>query len=84
VSRATVIDLAADLGVPCREADIDLYDAYNAHELFPAVDQSLHLPRTQRQWQPDRRWQRVGPDHQTPDIEPVACDFVAQYLKHLS
>ena len=34
VSRATVIELAHGLGIPFREADIDLYDAYNADEVF--------------------------------------------------
>ena len=34
VSRQTVIDLARQEGIPLREADIDLYDAYNAHEVF--------------------------------------------------
>jgi branched-chain amino acid aminotransferase len=34
VSRQTVIDLAAKLGIPFREADIDLYDGYNADEAF--------------------------------------------------
>ena len=31
---ATVLELAERLGIPCREADIDLYDAYNADEVF--------------------------------------------------
>lgn len=34
VSRQTVIDLAEQEGIPLREADIDLYDAYNADEAF--------------------------------------------------
>ena len=34
VSRATVIELAQTLNVPCTEADIDLYDAYTADEAF--------------------------------------------------
>lgn len=34
VSRQTAIDLARRLGVPFREADLDLYDAYNAEEAF--------------------------------------------------
>lgn len=34
VSRQTAIDLAASIGKPVREADIDLYDAYNAEEAF--------------------------------------------------
>ena len=34
VSRQTVIDLAREEGLALREADIDLYDAYNAEEVF--------------------------------------------------
>jgi branched-chain amino acid aminotransferase len=34
VSRQTVIDLAAKIGIPFREADIDLFDGYNADEAF--------------------------------------------------
>ena len=34
VSRQTVIDLARQEGLPLRETDIDLYDAYNAEEIF--------------------------------------------------
>ena len=34
VSRATVIELAETLKIPCHEADIDLYDAYTADEAF--------------------------------------------------
>ena len=34
ISRETAIDLAHELGIPLREADIDLYDAYTADEAF--------------------------------------------------
>jgi branched-chain amino acid aminotransferase len=34
ISRATVIELAREIGQPCVEADIDLYDAYTADEAF--------------------------------------------------
>jgi branched-chain amino acid aminotransferase len=34
ISRQTVIDLAREIGHPCVEADIDLYDAYTAEEAF--------------------------------------------------
>ena len=34
VSRQTVIELAREEGLALREADIDLYDAYNADEAF--------------------------------------------------
>ena len=34
ISRETVIQLAREIGQPCVEADIDLYDAYTADEAF--------------------------------------------------
>ena len=34
VSRGVVLDLAAELGVPARESDLDLYDAYTSDEAF--------------------------------------------------
>ena len=34
VSRQTAIDLARQEGLTLREADLDLYDAYNADEIF--------------------------------------------------
>lgn len=34
ISRETVIELAREIGQPCVEADIDLYDAYTADEAF--------------------------------------------------
>lgn len=34
ISRQTVIDMAAELGIPAREDDVALYDAYTADEIF--------------------------------------------------
>jgi branched-chain amino acid aminotransferase len=34
ISRQTVIELAEKIGVPCREKDFDLFDAYNGDEFF--------------------------------------------------
>jgi branched-chain amino acid aminotransferase len=34
ISRSTTIELAQELGIETREADIDLYDAYTADEAF--------------------------------------------------
>jgi branched-chain amino acid aminotransferase len=85
VSRATVIELCAQEGIPCREADLDLYDATTADEAF-MTSTSLCLcpvrsiagrplpgpvpgPITRRLTDAYRRF--------------VDCDFVAQYLKHL-
>jgi branched-chain amino acid aminotransferase len=87
VSRATVIELAAELGIECREAAIDLYDAYNADEVFLTSTSLCICPvRTVN-------GSKIG-DGGVPGpitrrlteayIELVDCDFVAQYLKHLA
>ncbi len=34
ISRQTVIDMAGELGIPAREDDVALYDAYTADEIF--------------------------------------------------
>lgn len=85
VSRQTAIELAAELGIPCREADIDLYDAYNAEEAFitstslcicpiasvngMAMSAGAYGPITQRLIDAYR--------------DLVDCDFVQQYLDRL-
>jgi branched-chain amino acid aminotransferase len=86
VSRATVIDLAAGLGVPCHEADIDLYDAYNADELFLTSTSLCICPVRSVNGNPIADGSVPGPiTKRLTDayIELVDCDFVAQYLKHL-
>ena len=67
VSRATVIELAAELGIPCREADIDLYDAYTADEVFLTSTSLCICPVRSVNGTTDRRRQHPGPDHQAPD-----------------
>jgi branched-chain amino acid aminotransferase len=44
VSRQMTMDLAAKLGIPCDEADIDLYDAANAEEMFLTSTSLCILP----------------------------------------
>ena len=44
VSRQTVIELAREEGLALREADLDLYDAYNADEVFITSTSLVHLP----------------------------------------
>lgn len=34
ITRATIMDCAAELGIPCREAVVTLYDCYSADEAF--------------------------------------------------
>lgn len=46
VSRATVLDLARQLGIPCREEDLQPYDLYTADEAFFAATSPCVLPVT--------------------------------------
>ena len=54
VSRQTVIDLAREEGLTVREADIDLYDAYNADEVFLTSTSLCICPVTQGERRRDR------------------------------
>jgi branched-chain amino acid aminotransferase len=86
VSRATVIDLARDEGLPLREADIDLYDAYTADEIFLTSTSLCICPVTRL------NGQEIGPKGQVwGPVTKQLCDayrrfvdhdFVGQYLKH--
>jgi len=44
ISREVVIELAEDLGIPCREAAITPYDVYNADEAFITSTSKCILP----------------------------------------
>ncbi|HVX99768.1 MAG TPA: aminotransferase class IV [Pseudorhodoplanes sp.] len=85
VSRQTVIDLAREEGIPLHEADIDLYDAYNADEMFLTSTSLCICPVVQV------NGIRIGPQGQV--FGPVTQrltdaykrfvdhDFVAQYTR---
>jgi len=85
VSRQTVIDLAAEDGLTVREADIDLYDAYNAEECFLTSTSLCICPVTKV------NGVVIGPEGQIwgPTTTRLAntyerfvgYDFVGQYLK---
>jgi branched-chain amino acid aminotransferase len=86
VSRATVIELAAKLGIPCREADLDLYDAYNADEAFitstslcicPVASVNGMAPAGGIYGPVTKRLIEAY-------VELVDCDFVQQYLGRLA
>lgn len=86
VSRQAVIDLAGGLGIPCAEADLDLYDAYTADECF-LTSTSLCICGVRSL---NGRGFAAGvlPGPVTRRLieaytEMVGCDFVAQYLAHL-
>lgn len=88
LSRQTVIDIARRKGIAVREADIDLYDAYNAEEAFITSTSwcmvpvrsingrtigTGNLPRPITAALIDGYKERLG-----------GFDFVAQYLRHLT
>jgi branched-chain amino acid aminotransferase len=85
VSRQTVIDLARAEGIPCAEADIDLYDSYVADEMFLTSTSLCICPVTKI------NGVEIGPKGQVwgPVTKRLAdaysryvgYDFVGQYLK---
>jgi branched-chain amino acid aminotransferase len=85
VSRQTVIELAREGGLIVHEADIDLYDAYNADEVFLTSTSLCICPVTKVNGAP------IGPPGQVwgPTTQRLADayrafvghDFVGQYLK---
>jgi branched-chain amino acid aminotransferase len=86
ISRETVIGLCGELALPCREADLDLYDAAAADEIF-MTSTSLCIRPVRSIG--GRALPRPIPGPITARLAAayaasVDCDFVAQYLKHLS
>jgi branched-chain amino acid aminotransferase len=85
VSRQTVIDLAKAEGIAFQEADLDLYDAYNAEEVFLTSTSLCICPVTKlngvdigpkgQVWGPVTR--KLSDAYQ----RFVDFDFVDQYLK---
>ena len=85
VSRATAIELCGKLGIACREADLDLYDAATADEIFMTSTSLCICPVRSIG---GRKLPGAVPGPVTRRLseayaESVGCDFVAQYLAHL-
>ncbi len=88
VSRQMTMDLAAKLGIPCAEADIDLFDAANADEIFLTSTSLCILPVSSFDGQPvgPTPWAGAGPVTQRLTdayAAEVGCDFVQQYLDRI-
>lgn len=84
ISRATVIELAAALAIPCREADLDGYDALTADEAFLTSTSLCICPIGRIN---GRAIEPHGPlTRRLTDAyrDLVGCDFVAQYLRRLT
>ena len=87
VSRAVVMELAEGLGIPVAEQDIDLYDAYTAEEAFLTSTslclcpvRSINGALISSGKVPGTVTQRLIDAY----VKLVDCDFVAQYLRHLT
>ena len=86
VSRQAVIDLCGAQSIPCREGDLDLYDAATADEIFMTSTSLCICPvrsiggRKLADPVPGPITRRLTQAY----ARSVDCDFVAQYLKHLS
>jgi len=85
ISRAMVIDLCGDLKIACREADLDLYDAATADEIFMTSTSLCICPvrsiggRALPTPIPGTITRRLSDAY----ARLVGCDFVAQYLRQL-
>jgi branched-chain amino acid aminotransferase len=86
VSRAMAIELCGTLGIACREADLDLFDAATADEIFMTSTSLCLCPvrsiggRVLPGPLPGPVTRRLSEAY----AHEVGCDFVAQYLKNLS
>ena len=86
ISRQTVIDLASKLSIPCRESDLDLYDAYAAEEAFLTSTSLCVCPVRSINGTRIGGADVFGPVTQRVIqgyTELVGCDFVEQYRRHL-
>ena len=85
VSRGAVMDLCGELDIPCEEADLDLYDAATADEIFMTSTSLCICPvrsiggRLLPGPVPGAVTRRLTEAY----ARLVDCDFVAQYLRHL-
>ena len=86
VSRRTAMEMAAQLGIPCEERDLDVYDAVTADEVF-LTSTSLCLGGVRSvNGQPIGDGRVPGPiTKRLTDayVALVGTDFVAQYLARL-
>jgi branched-chain amino acid aminotransferase len=86
VSRETVITLARDLGIEVEERDLDLYDAYNADEMFLTSTSLCLCGVSKVNGATIGNGKSPGPITKkllTAYSELVGCDIEKQYLDRL-
>ena len=87
VTRNQTLELAAGLGIPTAECDLDLYDAYTADEAFLTSTSLCICPVSAVNGAPVADGAVPGPiTHRlmTAFSDLVGIDFAEQYLAHLS
>jgi len=86
ISRETVIELCGELGLPCREADLDLFDAATADEIFMTSTSLCVCPVRSIGGRPLPQPVPGPVTRQLTEAyaRSIDCDFVAQYLRHLA
>ena len=87
VSRRAVMDLAAKLGIPCEERDLDIYDAATADEVFLTSTSLCICPVRSVNGHVIGNGAVPGPiTKRLTDayVAHVGTDFVAQYLSRLA
>jgi branched-chain amino acid aminotransferase len=87
VSRRTVMELAAQLGIACEERDLDIYDAVTADEAFLTSTSLCICPVRSVNGQLIADGKVPGPVTKRLTgayIAHVGTDFVAQYLSRLA
>jgi branched-chain amino acid aminotransferase len=87
VSRRTVMELAAELGIRCEERDLDVYDAVTAEEVFLTSTSLCICGVRSVNGRPIGGGTVPGPITRrltSAYIAHVGTDFVAQYLSRLT
>ena len=87
ISRGTVIELVKEEKIPFEEHDLDEYDAYNADEAFLTSTSLCICPVRTINGAVIGTGKVPGPITERLTrayIRFVGCDFVAQYLEHVS
>ncbi len=86
ISRAMVMELAAELDIPCTEMDLDVFDAMNADEIFLSSTSLCMCGVRSVNGAAIGTGDAPGPVTQRlidAYAEAVGCDFVGQYLARL-
>ena len=86
VTRGVVLDLAAGLGLPAEERDLDLFDSYTADEAFLTSTSLCICPISSFNGTPVSEGQVPGPVTQQlmyAFSDLAGMDYVSQYLSHL-